>query len=326
MIVESPAPAPVTLRGYQRGDEEAVVALWGISLSMDAIGPDLFVARILLDVNFDKQGFIVAEAGRDVVGFIYAAAPGPPLQYGNEGQARAGWASVFFVHPQWRRRGIGTALLRAGMAYVRARGCSVLAISPYAPGYFWPGPDRDRHAEVIALLDKLGFTTREEPVAMDASLVGFTVPQDVLRLRQRLTTEGYTVGSLQTRYIADLLAFLSAHFNPDWPQAVRNALSRRISYEQVLLAHHGPEVVGFCLAGGYDHVAERFGPFGVHLNWRGQGLGKLLLYECLAGMRGRGLHNAFFMWTGEDDPAGHLYRRAGFQVTRRFRVVSITCP
>ena len=139
------------LRPYQQGDEEKVLALWQRSLPTDPVTRAVFTARILLDVNFDKEGFIVAEAGDEIVGFIYAAVRSTPL-YGDDFEPDAGWASVFFVHSDWRRQGIGTALVQAALAYVRARGRATLAISPYAPTYFWPGPDVERHAGAVALL------------------------------------------------------------------------------------------------------------------------------------------------------------------------------
>ena len=38
-------------------------------------------------------------------------------------------------------------------------------------------------------------------------------------------------------------------------------------------------------------------------------------------MRAEGAHSAWFLWTGEDSPAGHLYRSTGFDVVRRFEVM-----
>lgn len=319
MAAPSGSVGDARLRGYRQGDEERVVALWSISLPTDPIALDVFVARILLDVNFDPDGFIVAEAAGEVVGFIYAAVRSTPM-YRDDFERHEGWASVFFVHPAWRRRGIGRALVQAALDYVRAQGRPALAIAPYAPSYFWPGPDVERHAAAAALLTAMGFTIIEEPVAMDIGLVGFTVPDEVWRLREQRERGGYAIGALERRYIADVLAFTYEHFGADWSRAVRDALLRGAGLHHVLIARRNAEVVGFCLYGAYDQAAERFGPFGVRADMRGLGLGKLLLYDCLQRMQASGLHTAYFMWTGEDDPAGHLYRRTGFQVTRRFQV------
>jgi hypothetical protein len=38
-------------------------------------------------------------------------------------------------------------------------------------------------------------------------------------------------------------------------------------------------------------------------------------------MRSQGLHNAWFLWTGIEDPAGRLYTRVGFHVSREFAVL-----
>jgi len=318
-VVNEDLAPDVRLRGYQRGDEDAVLALWRLCLPTDPIERDVFVARILLDVNFERDGFIVAEAGDDVVGFLYTAVRSTPM-YRDDFERDDGWTTVFFVHPDWRRRGIGRALLRAAEEFVRVRGRTALAISPYAPHYFWPGPDVERHAAAAALLTVSGFSVIEEPVAMDISLVGFTAPEDVARLREQRLGDGYTIDALERHDIVAVLDFAFEHFGADWARAIRDALARGVGRHHVLTARQGGAVVGFCLWGGYDHVAERFGPFGVHPDLRGVGLGKLLLYDCLTRMQASGLHTAYFMWTGEDDPAGHLYRRAGFQVTRRFQV------
>jgi GNAT superfamily N-acetyltransferase len=319
MAASGESPGGVRLRGYRPGDEEEVVALWNVSLPTDPIAADVFVAKILLDVNFDREGFIVAEADGTIVGFIYAAVRSTPM-YRDDFERHEGWTSVFFVHPARRRGGIGRALVQAALDYVRARGRPALAIAPYAPTYFWPGPDVERHAGAATLLTAMGFAVIEEPVAMDIGLVGFTVPDDVLRLRELREREGYVIAGLEPRYIVDVLSFTHQHFGADWSRAVRDALLRGVGPEHILIARHEEEIVGFCLYGGYDHVAERFGPFGVRSDMRGRGLGKLLLYDCLARMQAGGLHTAYFMWTGEDDPAGHLYLRTGFRVTRRFRV------
>src|SRR5256886_690386 len=146
---------------------------------------------------------------------------------------------------------------------------------------------------VVALLETMGFQPLEEPVAMDMTLVGFAVPDDVLRLRDERAREGYTIDVLEHRYIADVLQFNYRQFGADWSRAVRDALLRGVSTDHVLIARHGDEIVGFCLYGGYDHAAERFGPFGVRADLRGIGLGKLLLYDCLQHMQGSGLHNAY---------------------------------
>ncbi|HHY10340.1 MAG TPA: GNAT family N-acetyltransferase, partial [Firmicutes bacterium] len=79
-------------------------------------------------------------------------------------------------------------------------------------------------------------------------------------------------------------------------------------------------IVGFCLHGAYEGIPERFGPFGVGPDQRGQGLGKILLNICLAAMRAQGLHGAWFLWTGETSPAGYLYTATGFEITRQFHV------
>jgi ribosomal protein S18 acetylase RimI-like enzyme len=312
--------AQVRIRGYKPGDEAAVVALWNRCLPADTIDRDLFVARVLLDVNFNPNGFLVAEQDGHAVGFLLAVTRSTPM-YGLDNDPDDGWITVFFVDPAYRGRGIGRGLLEQGRAHIAAQGRHWVSVSPYAPNYFWPGVDTERYAGAVAFLKKNGFAVLDTPVAMDVNLVGFTVPDDVVEVQRGLERDGYVFGALRDDQIVALLAFNIHFFSADWMRAIREALLRGVPRERVLVAARADQIAGFCLYGGYDNVAERFGPFGVDPNLRRIGLGKVLLYRCLDQMRSQGLHNAWFLWTGLDEPAGHLYTRVGFHVSRQFAVM-----
>ena len=52
---------------------------------------------------------------------------------------------------------------------------------------------------------------------------------------------------------------------------------------------------------------------------RNEGIGRLLLFRCLATMLTKGFHCAWFLWTGKD--AARLYSLAGFRQVRQFAVM-----
>jgi mycothiol synthase len=314
------ANAQLLVRGYRPGDETAVVTLWNRCLPADTISLDRFVTHVLLDMNFDPEGFLVADLDGHAVGFLLAITRGTPM-HGLDNDPEDGWITVFFVDPAYRRQGIGQTLLDRGRAHIVARGRHRVSVSPYAPNYFWPGVDTKLYPEALTLLGRNGLEVLYTPVAMDFSLVGFTIPADVLEVQRLREQEGYSFGPLRTEEIVDVLAFNIRHFSADWARAIREALRRGMPREHVLVARRQDKIVGFCLYGGYDGVAERFGPFGVDPTLRGAGLGKVLLYRCLDQMRSEGLHTAWFLWTGLEEPAGRLYTRVGFQVSRSFAVL-----
>jgi GNAT superfamily N-acetyltransferase len=164
-------PVPVTIRPFAAGDLPPVVALWNRCLEKDPITEERFWRLCLLDANFDPEGALVAvDAAGSVIGFLQAMARREP--YGNLGlQEAQGWLTVFFVAPEQRREGIGSRLLEAGLAFLRAHGRERVLCNGYAPYYIFPGVDVD-YAEASAFLTARGFQPASEAVAMGMPLEG----------------------------------------------------------------------------------------------------------------------------------------------------------
>ena len=81
-----------------------------------------------LDTDFDPAGeaLFVAEADRDPVGFIH-------MVLGDKGEVGAtGHVSLLYVDPARQRRGIGRALLAAGVRWLAATAPGPLALSAFA--------------------------------------------------------------------------------------------------------------------------------------------------------------------------------------------------
>ncbi len=323
------AGAAWRVRPYRAGDEAALVALWNAALPVDPIDEPTLAARVLVDPNFLPSGLLVAEAlgparatGVDagsLLGFVLALSRRVPLAPGEGLEADTGWLTAFGVRPEVRRAGLGTALLEAACGELATRGCRRVEVSPYAPGYFWPGVDRAAYPEALALLAARGFATLYEAVAMERSLFGYCPPDDALAGRAALEREGVRFCPLQPSTVLPLLEWSGRVFHADWARAVREAVARRLPWGRTLLAL-APDgaILGFAQYGAYDYSADRFGPFGVDPAARRRGIGRVLLHACLQAMQRDGLRCAWFLWTGERSPAGALYQGAGFRVARRF--------
>jgi ribosomal protein S18 acetylase RimI-like enzyme len=96
----------------------------------------------------------------------------------------------------------------------------------------------------------------------------------------------------------------------------------------VLVAEHGGGVVGYAYASveGYDYMSLR-GPAGVlqdlivDPDYRGRGVGCLLLRAALSSLRARGVPRVVLSTAAQNEKAQRLFERIGFRRT----MVEMTC-
>lgn len=309
----------MTIRPYRGSDEAALLAVWYAALTHDRIDETTFRLKILLDPNFDPARLLVAETGNgELAGFLYSIVRRVP--YYNIGlEPEQSWITAFGVHPDWQRKGIGSSLLRSALVRLEQSGCKRVSVSPYTPHYFTPGVDEHAYPAAIRFLLAHGFRIVSRPISMRANLTGFQVPAEIEESAGRLGREqGITIRQVQSADLPELLPILVEHFGWDWFRFAGDYLHEMYQHGSseicLLVARQHGDVVGYC-----QMRRERFGPFGVRPDMRGQGLGRVMLFRCLSIMHMKGYHCAWFLWTGDD--AARLYRRAGFETVRRFAIL-----
>jgi mycothiol synthase len=307
-------------RTYQPGDEEKIVRLWNGCLEMDPINPKRFRHLILLDANFDPEGLQLAFDGGRLVGACYGLRRKLPM-FGTDLEEENGWITFFFVSPDYRQQGIGRQLMAYVLEFFKKYKRKNIFFASYAPNYIVPGIDSEHYPSGKAFLQRQGFDEVYPCVAMDRNLVDFKLSDEMKTLVRVREAEGYTFRKAYDGDLYALIQFANDVFNPDWGRAIREGIPQGLALDRILVAYHGEKLVGFCMYGGYEGIPDRFGPFGVHPDEQGKKLGKILLNLCLHSMKAEGLHGAWFLWTGEQSAASHLYKKTGFQITRRFHVM-----
>lgn len=309
-----------TYRHYQSGDEIQIVKLWNEALWKDPITPKRFRNLVLLDANFDPEGMRLAFDGEKLIGCVYAVRRLMPLS-GDDLEPDNGWIPFFFVDEAHRKSSVGAKLVEDATEFLKNNGKKHVIFSAYAPNYIMPGIDEEAYPEAYEFLQSQGFNKLYSPVAMDRNIIDFKLSDDIKELVKQREADGYTFTLVKDKDLYEVIHFANTVFNPDWGRAIREGLLQGMPMERIFVARQEGEVVGFCIFGGYEGVPDRFGPFGVDPNQQGKKLGEILLNLCLQQMKAEGLHGAWFLWTGETSPAGHLYKKTGFEITRKFHVM-----
>ena len=308
------------IRPYHGADEAQLLYVWQQAMTHDRIDEATFRTKVLLDPNFQTENLPVALENGQVIGFVLAITRRVPL-YLQGLEPEKSWITAFGVHPDFRRRGIGGALFEHVLDRLKADGRKTVEISPYVPNYFAPGVDSDNYPGTIDFLQNVyGFKTIEQPISMGIDLTNFQIPPEILELeRQREHVEGLVISAVTGADLPDLMPFISDHFGWDWYRHLQEYLVEYFgdSGRQVcfLVARLRGKIVGFC-----GQRRERFGPFGVDASVRNLGIGRILLFRCLAEMSSRQFYYTYFMWTEEN--AARLYVLAGFRKRRQFAILS----
>jgi ribosomal protein S18 acetylase RimI-like enzyme len=305
------------VRPYAPNDLHGVLDVLAEAMPADPISQTKFVRQVLLDGNFRAEGAPVARSGGRVVGFCLSIARQVPLENAAP-DADRGYITLFGVTGDWRRRGIGSALLEHALAYLKSQNRTVVMIAPYAPGYFICGVDVNAYAAGLQFFHKHGFSEVYRPIAMEIPLWKFDRPVWVDQKRQKLASEAVTIESFRPELVGPILDFTSAEFAGDWVRVYRETMGRITlgdSPGRIAVAHHDGRVLGVS-----HHDAERFGPIGVSASQRGRGIGHVLMYQTLEAQRLAGYRTAWFLWS-DDKTAQRLYNAAGFREVRRFALL-----
>ncbi|MBP7933359.1 MAG: GNAT family N-acetyltransferase [Phycisphaerae bacterium] len=307
------ATSQTKIRTLIGSDVGNVLAIWNRALRRDPMTEGRFVAGILADPDYwagDDSGFFLATSHDRPVGFLRAIIRRLPNdRIGLEPEV--GWIPIVAVDPDHQRAGIGTDLMEAALAYFRRHGRKRIWVcggSGSAPGYIFPGVDKDLYPGGLALFRKTGFSTNRESESMAREIVDFEV--DRFRAEAWATGDDVKVVSLVPELVQDFVEFLAESFPGDWNTAARAKIRAGLLHE-VLVAIIDRQVVGYCQWEG-----EHFGPFGVRENLRGRRVGAKLFIEAVQRIREADGRTVWFNWA--EEKAARFYRRFGLEATRRF--------
>jgi ribosomal protein S18 acetylase RimI-like enzyme len=309
-------------------DIPALVELWNA-----AFGPQWPLTERLLrqtiegDPYYEPQGNLVTRDGNRIIGWILCKSMqnvGPEIaRFANRGGIGA-----LCVHPDVQRRGLGTQLLDAAEAHLRAHGSALSTL--YFPHHLLPGIPAECEA-AIALFRRRGYTGFNECVDLWRDLADFQIPS-----KARAAIEANPNVELRPAREDEkeaLISMVEREFPGGWPYSTRGHFVRGGAASDIIIASENNEVIGFChtanfnspwlLPGTYWHpiLGSRYGglgPIGIAKEHRKRGLGLALCAVAVEDLKRRGVGQMAIDWT----TLIAFYEQLGFSVWKRYLLAS----
>ena len=319
--LEAPAIPGLTFRRY-RGDADLPAMHLVHDAAMAANGLeevttlDQFVLAYRTLVNCDaERDILLAEVDGSLV--AYARVFWQDLVEGGRTYENFG-----FVHPEWRRRGIGTALHRRNEARIHEIAAGHGGVSPK-----WFASER-QHLDVGAglLLERDGYTAaRWFHDMVLPSLDGVEVPP----MPDGIEARPVTRDQYRRIWDASAEAFRDHWGEQEWTEADWERFQQeRDNADPALwrIGWDGDEIAGVITTTVPVEENERHGRRGVYVSgvsvrrpWRRRGLARALLASSLVAAREAGYTSAS-LGVDADSPTGAtaLYTSLGFRPERSF--------
>ncbi|BAD39279.1 GNAT family N-acetyltransferase [Symbiobacterium thermophilum] len=314
------------IRTMEAADLPAVHTLWNrTTLSREVLYKPLacerFQALFVSAGDHEVKCNVVAEQDGQILGFGSA--------YHNTGTDR-GYITFILVDPAHRRRGVGTALLRALEHRLRAFPTIVRIdlnffnpinlewFIPGTPGHDHPNaPGVDVSSPAFPFFTARGYAETSRQYSYYRLLADFQFQPKIAERAAALAAQGISITYYDPARHYGLSELFDDLGNEDWRDKVMTNVNGPRPYP-LLIVEQGGRVGGFA---GPLYVQESgrgyFAGIGVHSELRGVGAGSVLFSALCQGLRDIG---ATFMslFTGRENVARKIYESAGFQVVHEW--------
>lgn len=163
----------IEYRSFLNSDPPELVRIWHASQlgrgAADGFTPDALDALIFAQPYFDSQGLIIACDNNRIVGFIHASFGVNDAQ--TDLDSSRGIICLVCVHPDYRRKKIGTALVKRAEKYLEHRGAKTI----------FAGPAKDLDPFYLGLYGgsrPSGFLLSDEPADPFFKALGYEADQN----------------------------------------------------------------------------------------------------------------------------------------------------
>ena len=344
------------IRLFEQKDLPEVIRLWNESVKTHEvvyrpITAEYFHEKFEMDPNYDPQySFVAVEDGK-VVGFINGVTKKVFLG-GESAQNTPGFLTCVFVALDYRGRGIGRALVeRLGEAF-RTNGKTVYTcngnnpinidwIIPGTPGHDHNNaPGMDEGCAGYGFLKSLGFETKYREIAMYLNLADYTPWEGLKDRQEELAAQGIYTGRYDPEWDYDYDRMADRGDFEYWRSVLQTEIAchkegkpctdiRFIPNGKVpqgprpmIVAAHDGHIVAF--TGPVDKQDSGRGWFSgicTDPEYERRGIASVIFNLLMQEFVKNGSQFST-LFTGDDNHAQKIYKRAGFRVARRFCIMS----
>lgn len=316
------------IRNYRATDFPALAVLWntaGTAQGYAPQSPEELAGLLTENPYFSPEFALVLEEGGALAGFICGCA-GDDLPQG----AARGYFTCLLLDGAHETAENAAALLSALEDAFRQAGKTQLAANFFNPmrlPWIVPGTPGHQHNNCPGVAEDLplrrwmldaGWAVRATECAMYLDLDRFETPPWLPERAAALASEGYTVDWYRAGTHRGLREMVRSMGNPMWDAEIPEAAEKI----NMLVALCGDEVAGFT-GPVYPEKTGRgyFAGIAVAKEHGGRGLGTLLFCRLCREEKAAG-SRYMSLFTGSENHAQKIYLQAGFQVRRRFSVMT----
>jgi ribosomal protein S18 acetylase RimI-like enzyme len=305
------------VRPLRADDVPQVAALWNEAAQAEGHTGQLLseaeLEALTEDENFLPSGAVVAEEDGRLLGFGMGYVQRTDARREGGVALMPGRLAGIAVRPERWREGIGRRLLIAVEDALRSEGKSEAGLEVFRQPlllarrlYLDSGPYRFFLA--------CGYQPVGHELVVRNDLHSFELRNEIKRRRERLEAEGVQFRFSQASERADLLDFMARHFPGGWHASIERATASDPPARVMIATLHG-QILGFMgpFSPPRDDGRASFGSPGVAAEFRGRGIGKVLINLGLDELKRAGGSYAEYS-TGVTNTARFIYFDSGAQL------------